>query len=123
MAKHRMTAAERRASIIRLAWESLRGQLQSAKTLKDAWDVANRASPSPSTSNLLFFLDHLVAPADSSREEKGMYLQIVQRNPSGISARGVDPERVQQELRLAIEAQGAAIEWAPTASRCTATGS
>ena len=106
MAKRRVTAAERRASIARLAWESLRDQLQSAKTLKDARDVASRAAPGPTTSNLLFFLDHLAVPADARREEMGLYLRLVQRNPSAIAATGVDPERVQNELRLAIEAHG-----------------
>jgi hypothetical protein len=106
MAKRRKTTAERKAAQAGLAWEALRDQLQSAKTFKDAREVANLAPPSRSTSNLLFFLDHLGVPADSSREEKGLYLQLIQRNPSAVTARGVDPERVQQELRLAIQAQG-----------------
>jgi len=91
----------------REAWEGFRTRLADAAGFKEAAELAADAPPPDAPgrrfySNLTFFLQSFIVPGGSSREERGLYLALVQRmDAAGQLRRGVGA-RVAAELQRSI---------------------
>ena len=116
LAGRRKTKAEREAHLSiaeRRAWEQFRPQLEALTSLAEAILLVKSAPPvgSPAWryySNFRAFLrDVHTIPADSSYEEKALYLKFIQRldaadalKPPGVG------QKIQEALRSAMALQG-----------------
>ena len=87
MAHKRKTKAQRkqeRDDADRRAWDVFRPRLEALETYVDA-KLLMAEAPRPDApgrryySNLAFFLQTLVVPADSTYEERALYLRFIQR--------------------------------------------
>jgi hypothetical protein len=114
MARRRKTKAERdseRAEAERLAWEQFRPRLEALQSYEDALRLVNQAPPPDSPgrryySNLGFFLQNFTPPMGSSSSEKSLYLKFIQKLGSAGALKPGTQQKVEEDLRRAIERQG-----------------
>lgn len=110
----RETTAERNqrnAEIERRAWESFRPKLDALQSYSDAKQLISNAPQRDSPGrghymNLGIFLQDFTVPLGSSYTEKSLYLQFVQRLGASGSLKIEVQQKVEADLRRAMEAQG-----------------
>jgi hypothetical protein len=114
MARRRKTKAEREqdwAEVDRRVWNQFRSRLEALTSFAEAQLLVDEAPPPDSPgrryySNLGFFLQAFTVPMESSYAEKALYLQFIQRLDAEGALKPGAGQRVQDELRRAMEAQG-----------------
>ena len=114
MTRRRKTKAEReqeRTDADRRVWDRFRPQLETLASFAGAQLLVDEAPPPDSPgrryySNLGFFLQAFTVPTGSSYAEKALYLQFVQRLDAAGSLKPGTGQKVQEEIRRAMEAQG-----------------
>ncbi len=113
MVRRRKTKAEREqewAEADRRVWDQFRPR-EALASFGEAQSLANEAPPPDSPgrryySNLGFFLQSFAVPMGSSYAEKALYLQFIQRLDAAGALKPGTGQKVQEELRRAMEAQG-----------------
>ena len=114
MSRKRKTYADRqreRDEADRRAWDDFRPKLDALKTHAEALDLMAKG-PSPGEpgrhyySNLGFFLEAFIVPMGSNHTEKALYLQFIQRLDAAGALKPEAGQKVIEELRRAMEAQG-----------------
>lgn len=113
MGRSRKSKAERdqeRYEQLRLTWERFRPKLEAIRCKADAIEVLN-GMPAPDTpfrkhyTNLLYFMDTLRPPGNSSGEEKALYIEVAKRmTEAGEISEGAQQE-IEAELRAAMKNQ------------------
>jgi hypothetical protein len=95
----------------RLVWEQFRPRLEALQSYEEALSLVAQAPPPDSPgrryyANLGFFLQGFTPPFGSSPTEKLLYLKFIQRIGSGGGLKPGVQQKVEEDLRRAIDAQG-----------------
>jgi hypothetical protein len=114
MARKRKTNADRereRAEADRRVWEAFRARLAHLQTFDEASRLVAESPPQAAPgrryySNLGFFLHAFIVPAGSGYEERALYLQFIQRLDAAGGLRPGAREKIEADLKRAMEAQG-----------------
>jgi hypothetical protein len=114
VARRRKTKTKRNQEQLdadRRVWDQFHPRLEASASFIEAQLLVKEAPPPDSPgrryySNLGFFLQAFTIPKGSSYAEKALYLQFIQRlDATGALKSGVG-QKVQEELRHAMEVQG-----------------
>ena len=113
MAKRPRTKAEReqeRYELERKTWERFRPRLEGIACMADAIEVL-KGMPAPDTpfrkhyTNLLWFMDTFSPPGNSSRAEKGLYIEMVKKMEKAGEIEEGKRQQIENELTSAMEKQ------------------